>query len=73
MQLEKKIFHMLKELRTDINSLVYNQIKTVLYNLPILKRYDPAGKFIISVCLQSFRNTGFSKCPNTLKIKLQRN
>jgi hypothetical protein len=64
---------MLKELRTDINILVYNQTITVLYNLPILKRYDPAGKFIISVCLQSFRNTGFSKCPNTLKMKLQKN
>jgi hypothetical protein len=63
---------MLKQLKTDTNTLLRNQI-TVLYNLPILKRYDPAGKFIISVCLQSFRNTGFSKCPNTLKMKLQKN
>jgi hypothetical protein len=68
-----KTCQMLKELRLDINTLIYIQIITVLYNLPTSKRFDHASKLIFSGRLYIFRNTSLSEGPNTLKMKHQKN
>lgn len=47
-------------------NLIFSCIMNVC--LPILNKYDPEGMVSISVCLQSVKNTGFSKFPNTLKF-----